>query len=156
MSGVSDFLGFTVHNAALEADLRAFDRTMRRATQQGLREVGRQVKREARKLAPVYKGPARSVKVTTGSRGADGKRSYGKSIEIEPGLLKNSIKSSRRIRQPEPGVYRIALGPRGGHVHLYAAKQEARTPFMRPAYDKVEPEMRAIYGRVFGRVVNRA
>lgn len=143
---MADHLSMRMVTAPLTHDMRAMTKRTDRATMWALREVGRRVKREARKNAPVYQGPARTAKVNTAS-------GYGKSVEIVPGLLKNSIKSSRRLKQRRPHEYSIAVGPRGGHVHLYAAKQEARTPFMKPAYEAAVRDARELHEKAWNRAM---
>ncbi|MEU6582748.1 hypothetical protein [Nocardia sp. NPDC046763] len=109
-----------------------------RASMWALREAGRQVKREARKLAPVYGGTTKSVaigsrrgfNVTTGPRNAEGKRGYKYVEGVQPGLLQSSISPSRRLKKRGEHDYRLSVGPRGGHVHLYSGKQEGRVGYM--------------------------
>lgn len=131
-----------------------------RATMWALREVGRQIKREARKEAPVYKGRGGAVNMrfsqfrrfqkATGYKG-----SIGNNVVIS-GLLKNSISSSRRFKREAGGAYVIKVGPRGQRTHLYAGKIEANTKeYMRPAYDRIVPQMTAIHARAWQKAMDR-
>jgi hypothetical protein len=132
-----------------------------RATMWALREVGRQLKKEARKRAPVYQGRSgarvqfknyaqfRRFQKTTGYKG-----SMANSVVV-PGLLKNSISSSRRLKSVKTGEYSLKLGPRGQRTHLYAGKVEARAGYMRQAYDEVAPTMGATAAAAWGKAMNR-
>src|SRR5437870_11375941 len=99
-----------------------------RATMWALRECGRQVKREARRRAPIYKNPnlgnARLVKALK-KAGASGDVSASTPI---PGLLRSTISSSKRFRR-EGTTLRIGIARRGWRVNLYAGKVEAHHPF---------------------------
>lgn len=126
-----------------------------RATMWALREVGRQIKREARKRAPVYKGVRaaathREMKALAkaGMTGSTGN-------VVISGLLKNSIGSSRRFKREAGGAYIIKVGPRGERTHLYAGKIEARQAYMRPAYDQVTPQMAAIHAKAWERAMRK-
>ena len=133
-----------------------------RATMWAVREVGRQLKKEARARAPVYKGRSgarvqfknaaqfRRFQKATGYRG-----SIAGSVVV-PGLLKNSISSSRRLVSIRTGEYSLKLGPRGERVHLYAGKVEAKQPYMKPAYDNVSAKMGTIAAGAWGKAMNRA
>jgi hypothetical protein len=132
-----------------------------RATMWALREVGRQVKREAKKRAPVYRGRSgarvqfknyaqfRRFQKTTGYKG-----SIANSVVV-PGLLKNSISSSRRLQSVKTGEYSLKVGPRGQRTHLYAPKMEGRDRFMRDAYGAVTPTMGATAAKAWGKAMNR-
>lgn len=131
-----------------------------RATMWAIRETGRQIKREARREAPVYKGKAGTVNLrfsqfrrfqkTTGYKGSIA------SNVIIPGLLKNSVSSSRRLKRAAGGAYMIKVGPRGQRTHLYAGKIEANTKaYMRPAYDRVAPQMAEIHARAWAKAMAR-
>jgi hypothetical protein len=132
-----------------------------RATMWALREVGRQMKRQARARAPVYRGRSgarvqfknfaqfRRFQKATKYRG-----SVASSVVV-PGLLKNSISSSRRLQSVKTGEYSLKVGPRGQRVHLYAGKVEARTPYMKPAYDEVAARMGAVAAGAWGRAMAR-
>jgi hypothetical protein len=124
-------------------DMREMQRRTDRATMQGLRAVARKVGQEARRRAPVYAGPARIVNYGDGHSGP-----------MVPGELKRSIRSSRRLVRHGPGDYSLKVGPRGGHVHLYAAKQGALTPFMHPAYEVAKASAEAIHAKAWERAMH--
>ena len=105
-----------------------------RATKKTLRAVGARVRAEAKRRAPIYDGPGRTVSYGDGNSGP-----------LIPGELKKSIATSKRYKINGPSDYSLFVGPRGGHVHLYAAKQEALTPYMKPAFEIASREARATY-----------
>lgn len=136
-----------------------------RSNMWALREAGRQTKRSARATVRVYGGKkprgfigplqaGRHVNVTSGKRGVDGKRKYeGKTAQVIPGLLRDSINSSRRLAKIGPRTYRLSVGPRGGHVHLYAQKIEALDAYMEKAAAKVIPKFPKIQEAAMARVL---
>lgn len=63
-----------------------------RATMYGLRAVGRAVRAAAKAQAPVY---------------------HGDDPRVNPGDLKRSIKSSRRLRNVADGIYEMSVMPAG-------------------------------------------
>lgn len=131
-----------------------------RATMWAVREVGRQVKKEAMRRAPVYKGQSgarvqmkmsqfRKFQKATKYRG-----SVANSVVVS-GLLKGSISASRRLQSVKTGEYSEKVGPRGQRVHLYAGKAEARQPYMKPAYDEIVPKMGAIAAGAWAKAMDR-
>jgi hypothetical protein len=145
--------------------VKAMEARTDRATMWALREVGRQVKKESMKRAPVYKPPQggssgarvnlkmsqfRKFQKATKYRG-----SIASSVVIS-GLLRGSISSSRKLQSVKTGEYSLKVGPRGQRVHLYAGKAEARTPYMRPAYDVVVPTMGKVAGDAWARAMARS
>lgn len=140
-----DGFTFRVVTEPFQASMRQLDRDTDRATMWALRAVGRKVKREGRKRAPVYRGSRKTVSV-----------GGGKHIPLVPGLLRASISSSRRLQRVGPGAYMLRVGPRGGHVHLYAAKQEKRAPFMEPAYEVAVSNMVALHAAAWERAMRKA
>ena len=153
MTVVAEFKVITEAWKAADRDIQALDGAAHRAVMWGLREVGRQTKREARKRVRVYRGGARTVQVTTG--GPKGARSYGKSVEVVPGLLKKSITSPRALRRFGPHEFGLTVGPRGGHAHLYAQKIELLEPYMEPALETVRPRIRAIHEAAMAKALRR-
>ena len=131
---MADRIWAAIHADQTVKDFRKIQRQTDRATQQALRAVGRLVKQDARRHAPVYQG----------------ERS-----DVVPGLLKNSIKSSRRIKRLGGGVFSITVGPRGYLPHLYAGKQEERTPYMKPAERSAVSQAREIHEKAWGRVMKQ-
>ena len=132
-----------------------------RATMWAVREVGRQMKKEAMRRAPVYKGRSgarvqlkmsqfRKFQKATKYRG-----SVANSVVIS-GLLKGSISSSRRLQSVKTGEYSLKVGPRGQRVHLYAGKAEERQPYMRPAYDEVALKMGEVAAGAWRRAMDRS
>jgi hypothetical protein len=140
-----------------------------RANQWALREAGRQTKRVARRKVRVYGGKGNTtngpmVKVTTGKKvggvavkgnaNLGGKRAYGgKRVPVVPGELRDSIASSKRLAVIAPSTFRLSVGPRGGHVHLYAAKIEALDHYMEIAAATVIPKFPTIQEKAMARVL---
>jgi hypothetical protein len=119
-------------------DMHSIDRRVDRATMWTIREVGRRIKRSARKKAPVYRGPDRIWSVD------------GQTFPTIRGELRDSIHSSKRLRRI-PGGYSLKVGPRGGHVHLYAEQQNERTGFMDDAFAEAQPLITAIAEQAYQR-----
>jgi hypothetical protein len=119
---------------------------MRRAAMWTVREGGRIVKRAARAKAPVLKD-RNAVRFAAFKKSAHG--AYAD--QPVAGLLKNSIATSRRIHQVGD-TYSVKVGPRGQRVHLYAAKAEARTSYMRDGFAAAEALMQAVSEDAYGRV----
>lgn len=115
------------------ADLRRIDRSTDRATMWAVREAGRKVKQAAKRQAPVYKGRRK---------------------DIPKGRLKKSIHSSRRLGGGA-GTYSVTVAPRGWPAKGYAPQQEARTPYMRPAFESISPQMPAIAASAWSRAIRR-
>lgn len=153
---MADLLEFKVFTQPFVDGVNQMNRRVDKATMWAVREVARQVKREGRKQAPVYKGQSgarvqfknfaqfRRFQKTTGYKG-----SVGNAVVV-PGLLKNSISSSRRLQSVKTGEYSVKVGPRGQRVHLYASKQEDRRGYMRGAYEQVVPTMGATAAKAWG------
>lgn len=132
---MADSFGVSIDTKPFRKSLDALQKRVDRATMWALREVGREVKKEARKLVPV-------------GDGSDPRE--------RPGELKKSIGSSRRIKRPAPHVYEIKVGPwSNGHVHLYAIKEEKIAWYMKRAHDAVMPRVPEIYARAVSRAMNR-
>lgn len=106
----------------LQAEFAYVDRRTNRATMYAVRQAGRKVRQVAARNAPVYRG---------------------KRADIPRGRLKKSIHSDKRLKGGA-GTYSVRVGPRGYPAIAYASKQEARTPYMRPAFDAVTPQLRGI------------
>lgn len=114
---MADFVSVTVKGVReVRAEMARIDRSTNRATMWAVRQAGRRVGQVARRNAPVYQG----------SR-----------PDIPKGRLKRSIHSDRQLRRQGVGGYSVRVGPRGYPAQAYAPKQEARTPYMRPAYHSV-------------------
>lgn len=122
-----------VHAQACVKEMHAIDKRVDRGTMWALRETGRLLGRRARAAAPVYRGQA---------------------VGVESGLLKRSIKSSRRIKKFDR-TQSLKVGPRGERVHLYAQKAEQQTGFMRKAYAEVAPAMAEIHARSWRKSMER-
>lgn len=121
-----DGISFRAVTAPTIAELAAVQKRVDRATMWALREVGRKVKREARKNAPVATGE-----------------------------LKKSISSSRRLKRHGPGDYSLTVGPRGQRVHLYAAVQEDRDRYMRPAFDTSVAQAEGLHRKAWERAMRK-
>lgn len=136
-----------------------------RATMWAVREVARQVKREAMRQAPVYnpqKGVSSGARVNLKmsqfrkfQKATKYRGSIANSVIIS-GLLKGSISSSRRLTSVKTGEYSVKVGPRGQRVHLYAPKAEAKKPYMRPAYNEITPRMGEIAAGAWGKAMQRS
>lgn len=130
---MADQVSFSIITKPFTDEMKAQHKRVDRASMYGLREVGRRVKREARKEAPRLSGAYRS-----------------------------SIKSSRRLKSTLGGGYSVKVGPRGGvlnpqgaSVHLYAGKIEAKDAPMHKAYDRTVPEMASLLAKAWGKAMNR-
>lgn len=124
---MADKISVKVVTAATKRNLKELNRDVDAATKKGLRAVAAKVRADARKRAPVYTGSRKTVSV-----------GGGKQIPLVPGELKKGIGASKKFKTYGNGTYGLTVGPRGGHVHLYALKQEKRTPFMAPAHEAVD------------------
>src|SRR5215467_4498109 len=97
-------------------------RRMDRAAMWAVRQAGREVKKEARRAAPVLKDPGlmsvRQIRrrVKAGEKASD-LYNTGKPI---PGLLRDSIRSSRTLARVGRHEYRLKVGPRSPRSILYA------------------------------------
>lgn len=116
------------------------DRRADRATMWALRAVGRKVKQEARRRAPVLKDKTlvnvRLMKALK-KAGATGGSSRSQPV---PGLLKDSISSGKRLTK-QGDFYRLGIAPRGDRVHLYSGAMEARYHYMAAGHAAAEAEM---------------
>lgn len=140
---MADGIRFRIDSAPTIRELSEIDRRANRATMWALREVGRRVRREARSRAPVYHGPERTADV------------YGQQVEMTPGELKKSIRSSRRLKNYGKGEYGLTVGPRGEHVHLYANRQEALTPYMKAGYEAAVRDAVELHAKAWERAMRR-
>ena len=112
--------------------IRARQTGMPRAAMWALRQAGRQVKQQARRAAPVLKDQnltsVRQIRKAV-KAGGNAKELYGSGKPI-PGLLRDSIRSSRSIKRTGPHTYQLTVGPRSSRSILYAAKMEAKYGYM--------------------------
>lgn len=138
-----DYRPFRIATGGVTRDLRAIEKNVDRAGMYVVRDAGRRVKRAARRRVPVYTGRPRQVK------------SADRTIPLVPGELKDSIASSKRIQRGPRGERVIRVGPRGPHVHLYAAKQEERTHFMAEALAEVAPMVPKIAERAWANATKK-
>ena len=135
-----------INTSALQKDLKALTKDTDAATKKGLRAVAARVRTEGRKGAPVYSGPRTTVSV--------GK---GKQIPLVPGELRKSIAASKRFESLGNGEYRLTVGPRGGHVHLYMLKEERRAGFMAHARETIAGgEAKRIHEAAWARAINKS
>lgn len=144
------------------------DRRVDRATMYALRACGRKVKQEARRRAPVYKGTRstmalKDVKAArkagrVASHAREGRKvSAANLVEgnaVVPGLLKDSISSSKRFKKDASG-YRLGIAPRGPRVHLYSGKAEARAPYMKPGWEAAISVMSDIHAKAWEKAMSR-
>ena len=114
--------------------LKERQKRMPRAAMYAVREAGRTVKRAAKAQAPVLAD--KSVVSAAAYRRAYRQRAQGAQGPIRGeggpvrGLLRQSISSSRRLKQLGPSEFSLKVGPRGPRAHLYAQKIEARAGYM--------------------------
>ena len=107
---------------------------MPRAAMYAVREAGRVVKRAAKVKAPVLSD--KSVVSAAAYRRAYKARKQGVQGPIRGeggpvrGLLRQSISSSRRLKQIGKSDFAVTVAPRGPRAHLYAKKIEDRTHYM--------------------------
>lgn len=107
----------------------------------------------ARDRAPVLKDKTaitlrqwnRATKISAGtpSRGGNWQPTVGAGSRPVAGLLKASIKASRRVTEVG-GYYQMVVVPRGNRVHLYSKKMEAKYGYMRAGYQAAATAMPAI------------
>lgn len=141
-----------VHGAKkLQREMVVMDRRVDRATMWTVREAGRDVKREAKRTAPVWKGRGRSVSQKQAKTGG---------LAVNPhapvrGLYKASIGSSKKLARYGPGVYGNKVAPRGFRVHFYSSQVEAKHHVMEKALNHVRPRFRAIGQRAYARATRR-
>lgn len=140
---MADGISFHIDASDALAKLAAIDKAADRATMWALREVGRKVKQTSARAAPVYSGPPRKVSFGDGHSGP-----------IIPRELRRSIGSSKRLGRIAGG-YSVRVGPRGGHVHLYAAAQERRTPFMAPGIAAGQAAAEAVFASAWAKAIKR-
>lgn len=126
--------------------LKTMDTVSQKAAQWAIRESARKVKRAAQQRAPVYSGPARKVRVNNGG-------GYT-TVDLVPGEYKKSIASSKNFLSAGR-TWRLKVGPRGGHVHLYAGKVEQRSAPMRTGFAAVQPQIQTIYDGAMKRALAR-
>lgn len=139
----ADRIRANLHYKSTLHDLDDITRRSNRAAMWSVREVGRLFKRTAAKAAPVYQGPAKTIRVN------------GESRPVVKGELKRSIRSSKNLRRHGDGDYSVVAGPRGDHVRLYAQKQERRRPFIRPAYEAALSQARQIHDRAWAKAMKK-
>jgi len=119
-----------------------------------VRQAGREVKREARRAAPVLKDRRYASAAQIRRRvkaGESANELYGSGKPI-PGLLKDSIRSSRNIKQIGANSYQIKVGPRSPRSILYAAKMEERYGYMRRGEAAGEAAIEVAAIQAFNRV----
>lgn len=140
---MADNFSIRVHTDALLRDMHRVDRHVDEATRKTVREMGRLVASRARRKARVYRGPPRVWSVD------------GKQFPTIPGELRKGIKPSRRLRKTPDGGYALTVGPRGGHVHLYAQKIEKLDAYMTPAVAEATPEARRVGEKNWDKAVRK-
>lgn len=104
-------------------DLHRMQRKVETANRSAIRAVARATAAKGKQAAPVYKGTPRNVSYGDGNHGP-----------MVPGELRKSIKPNKRVHVNPDGALGLNVGPRGGHVHLYAEAQEERFRYMDAAH----------------------
>lgn len=110
----------------LSHKFEAIDRAVDKASMFTVREVGRQVKRAAKRNAPK-----------------------------DSGRLAKSIGSSRHLRKLGPASYQLKVWPHGPVAHKYAPKEEDAQPFMGPAESEVQSKVKSIADKAYGRAIRK-
>jgi hypothetical protein len=142
---------------ALEA-IKNREARMKRAALYSLRATGRVAKTEARRHAPVLKDPTGSYAKAGAYKRAWAARKAGAAGPIAGeggpivGLLKQSISSSRRIKTIGGMEFSLKVGPRGPRAHLYAAKEEVLSPYMRYGHEAATAGAAAIWASTVSKV----
>ena len=131
---MAESISFKMFTDPFKAFLKDRQKRMPRAAMWAVREGGRTVKREAKAKAPVLQDKS---KVSAAAyRRAYRQRAQGVAGPIRGeggpvrGLLRQSIGSSRRLKQHGTAEFSVKVGPRGPRVRLYAQKIEARAGYM--------------------------
>jgi len=127
---------------------------MDRAAMWAVRQAGREVKREARRAAPVLKDKnltsVRQIRKAV-KAGGSATELYNQGQPI-PGLLRDSIRSSRNVRRVGLHTYAIKIGPRSPRSILYAGKMEQKYGYMAKGEAAGQAAMGPIATQAFGRV----
>jgi hypothetical protein len=148
--------------------LADIDKRTDRATMYALRAMGRKVKQEARRRAPVYKGDraTMSLKDVKAGRKAGKVASHqrvGRQVHapnlvegnaVVPGLLKDSISSSKRFKR-RGTEYGLGIAPRGVRVHLYSGKAEATHHYMAAGYEAALHQLDEVAAKAWGKAMER-
>lgn len=160
---MADSFDFKMFSKPVTDAIKDIERRTDRASMWALRETGRKTKQAAKRLAPVYQGQRgnmihiRTVKKMRKAGMIDkatGLVQGENANTVIPGLLKDSISTSRRLKKiGETYVLRVA--PWGPRVAKYSRKAEERKPFMAPAYDAVAPQMVEIHAKAWARANER-
>jgi hypothetical protein len=151
---VADGIDFRMVTAPFTRFVDDRSRRMDRAAMWAVRQAGREVKKEARRAAPVLKDKnlvgVRQIRKQIRA-GASAKEAYNTGRPI-PGLLRDSIRSSRHLKKVGRHEYRLTVGPRSPRSILYAAKIEDRAHYMAKGAEAGQNVMPVIAGRAFNRV----
>lgn len=124
-----------------------------RASMWAIRETGRLVKSTAKRQTPVYRAAGvTKISAIRKTKKAGGDVSYDQVIS---GLLRSSIASARRLTPQLGGGYSVKVGPRGGRVHLYAAKIEAQAAYMRAGHVAAVGRMGEIHAKAWAKAMSR-
>ena len=129
---------------------------MPRAAMYAVREGGREVKKAAKAKTPVLSD--KSVVTAAAYRRAYKQRKAGVQGPIRGeggpvrGLLRQSISSSRRLKQLGPSEFSVVVAPRGPRAHLYAQKIEEQAHYMAAGAAAGEAALGEIAQRAYDRV----
>lgn len=115
------------------AAIRRVESEVQRANVAAVRAAGLALQAEARRRAPVYGGERR---------------------DVPKGRLRKGIKAGRVVRLGANAAS-IKVGPRGPVVHKYAAKEEARSPYMKPAYEETAVVLARVAAEAYAAAINR-
>ena len=131
---MADGVSFEMLTAPFDKYMASRQARMPRAAMYAVREAGRVVKRAAKANAPVLAD--KSVVSAAAYRRAYKQRKAGVQGPIQGeggpvrGLLRQSISSSRRLKQIGKSDFAVSVAPRGPRVLLYKAKIEERARYM--------------------------
>jgi hypothetical protein len=149
---MADGISFKVFTEPFMDAIAERERRMPRAAMWAVRQAGREVRAEARRVAPVLKGTGTlsHAKLQRYRRaGFNVAAAYNQPV---PGLLRASIRASRNVKRIGPGAVSLTVGPRGQRVHLYAKKMEDRYGYMAAGERAGQAAIEVNAARAFDRV----
>lgn len=153
---MADGIEFKVFTEPFKVFVDDRQKRMPRAAMYAVREAGRTVKRTAKAKAPVLSD--KSVVTAAAYRRAYKQRKAGVQGPIQGeggpvrGLLRQSISSSRQLKQIGKSEFSVTVGPRGPRARLYAKKIEDRAGYMAAGEAAGHAALGPIAQRAFDRV----
>lgn len=113
--------------------MRRIQRDIQNANVAAVRAAGKALAAEAKTRAPIYEGPR---------------------PDVQKGRLRKSIKAGRVHREPPSSAW-LMVGPFGWRARLYAGKEEARSPYMGPAFRDMATGLGAIAAKAYQEAINK-